>query len=141
MKQAKIKQVITVIFLSLFNLSVIAQVNNDSISSKVMEQGYLNFPAIRTLSIAYETNLSHDYSLKAADKEVEKGKLRGVNTLRFSTMLPIFQKQKFSLFVNGKANMFFIDNDVRYSDFPTLFDKNNYNFISWDYQPIISENI
>lgn len=93
-----------------------------------MEQGYLNFPAIRTLSIAYETNLPHGYSLKTNGNEVEKGKLKVANTLRFSTMLPIIQKKKFSLFVNGKANMFFMDNDVYDSALPSLFDKSSYNF-------------
>lgn len=124
------KQAIIIIILSLFKISVIAQGKDGSIASKVMEQGYLNFPAVRTLSIAYETNSSHDYFLKNGSNEVEKGELKGVNTLRFSTMLLIIQKKKFSLFVNGKANMFFVDNDVYDSKFPTssLFDKSSYNF-------------
>lgn len=122
------KTAIIIIFLSFFNLSVIAQVKNDSIASNVLEQGYLNFPAIRTLSISYETNLSHEYSLKKDDNEIEKGKLKGLNTLRLSTTLPIIQKKKLSIFVNGKANMFFIDNDVYDSELTSLFDNSSYNF-------------
>ena len=114
---------------STFILSAFAQTRSDSIAAKVLEQGYLNFPAMRTFSVALETNLSNDYNLKLNGAEMERGEVRNANTLRMSATLPIVQQKRFSLYVNGKADFFFSDTkDDMTQGRSKLLNEKNYNY-------------
>ncbi|MGN0233214.1 MAG: hypothetical protein ACI4B5_02190 [Bacteroidaceae bacterium] len=72
----------------------------DSLAEDFRTLAAKNFSRYRTLNLSWETKWSHDYTFTFDGKEVENGRKKNLNTIRFSTMVPIVRLRKLSLYAN-----------------------------------------
>lgn len=77
-----------------------AQVITDSLADDFRAKTAKNFSRYRTVNLFWETKWAHDYTLTLDGKEVEKRRKKNLNTLRFSTMVPVLKLKNVSLYAN-----------------------------------------
>lgn len=68
-----------------------------------------NFSEERTFNLYWETTPSHDYTLKHDGNVIKRGRMRNEHTVKFSTVVPIVDKGRFTLNAKGYANFFVND--------------------------------
>lgn len=68
-----------------------------------------NFSRYRTINMYWEMRADHNYTFKAGGKEIERGRKRGLHTLRFSTMIPVVRQRGFSLYANVQYASYVFD--------------------------------
>lgn len=91
------------------NSIIIAQVNPDTLVQGIRSYVARNFSEVRTFNLYWETNPSHNYTLKQNGTEIEKGKMRTEHTVKFAATVPILLKKNFSIYANGQANFYMFD--------------------------------
>ncbi|MGN1263731.1 MAG: hypothetical protein ACI4TW_06810, partial [Prevotella sp.] len=93
--------IIVAVYYAMFSSSDIhAQAITDSIVEDFRSVVARNFSRQRTMNLSWEMNGHHDYTLSVDDNDVEKGRKRNLNTIRFSTMIPLLKLHKASLYAS-----------------------------------------
>ena len=86
-----------------------------------------NFSRYRTVNMYWEMKSAHDYTFTADGKEIGKGRKRDLNTIRFSTMIPVLRKRQFSLYANVQYTSYVFDTtEEPYA----IFSEHSYNHYS-----------
>lgn len=94
------KALSAVLLLTVLALPVRAQVITDSLADDFRAKTAKNFSRYRTVNLFWETKWAHDYTLTLDGDEVEKRRKKNLNTLRFSTMVPVLKLKHVSLYAN-----------------------------------------
>lgn len=98
----------------------------DSLAKEIRSYVARNFSKSRTFNLYWEVNPSHDYKLKQNGQEIESGKIRNANTVKFATTVPLLLSKNFSLYANGQANFYTFDAiDDETKELSSIFSKNN----------------
>lgn len=95
---------ITVIFLNVVAVVKAQTVSEDSVKTEVRRYTARNFSEERTFNLYWETSPSHNYTLEQNGEKIEKGRMRYEHVIKFSTIIPVIDKKKFTLNVKGYAN-------------------------------------
>lgn len=83
-----------------------AQIPTDSVKQGVRKYIARNFSEARTFNLYWEKTPFHDYTLMQNGKEIENGKFRHINTIKFSVTVPVLLFKNFSLYANGQFNSY-----------------------------------
>lgn len=86
-----------------------AQVITDSLTEDFRSFVARNFSRYRTINFSWETKWAHDYTFTLDGNEVEKGRKKNLNTMHFSTMVPILKLRKVSLYANVQYDCYNFD--------------------------------
>lgn len=111
--------------------TVVAQSATATQSGELKRYVARNFSEARTFNLYWETNPSHNYTLKRDGEKFEKGRMRKEHTLKFAATLPILMKKKFSVFANLQANFYTFETSRNEDKAPSIMfsDKDNYNYL------------
>lgn len=103
---------LALLWISIFRMAVFAQSTDirrqepafeDSTKTEVRRYTARNFSEERSLNLYWETSPNHDYSLKQNGQKVENGRMRSEHIIKFTTIVPLVDKKKFTLNVKGAA--------------------------------------
>lgn len=103
-----------------------AQAISDSLAQDFRTLAAKNFSRYRTVNFSWEMDADHDYSFNTDGKEQEKGRKKTLNTLRFSTMIPIIKSHKASLYANIQYRSYNFGNQG--SETSNIFRDENYDY-------------
>lgn len=124
------KKTIIVLFCGASLVPCHAQVINDSLANDFRAFTAKNFSRYRTVNLQYETKWAHDYTLSLDGQEVESGRKKKLNTIRFSTMVPIVKLRKVSLYANLQYACYTFDNNSQTGLESAIFGQNAYDYYS-----------
>ena len=88
------------LFLEAMTTSCKAQTIADSLASDFRTAIAKNFSRHRTVNLYWEMNGSHGSTFTLGGKETDKIRKQDLHTIRFSTMIPVVKKGRFSLYSN-----------------------------------------
>jgi len=120
-----------IVFLSTFNMSLMAQSPTDTLTQEIRRYVARNFSEARTFNLYWETMPTHDYTLKQGKQTVENGRIRSEHTVKFAATIPILLRNKFSLYINGQANFYMFEATENNTKLPsTIFsvDDKSYSY-------------
>lgn len=100
------KSAIYVILLMSLATTAKAQNQTDTLTTQLRRYVARNFSEARTFNLYWEVNPTLDYTLKQNGRLLERGEMQEINTVKFSTTLPVLLLKKFSLYANGQANFY-----------------------------------
>lgn len=103
-----------------------AQVITDSLANDFRTFMAKNFSRYRMVNASWETEWAHNYTFTLNGKEVEKGRKKNLNTLRFSTMIPLLKQRKVSLYANVQYACYKFDNYGEGAS--AVFSNDTYNY-------------
>lgn len=124
------KVLLYLVSIVLFPINLGAQVITDSLANDFRLIAAKNFSRYRTVNVSYETKWAHDYSFSLDGKEVEKGRKKNLNTIRFSTMIPILKLRRVSLYTNLQYSDYKFDNYSHAGKASVIFARKSYNYYS-----------
>lgn len=120
-----------IILLTTLATTSTAQISTDSLTRGVRSFVARNFSEVRTFNLYWETTPDHGYTLMQNGKEIENGKFRSINTVKFSATVPVLLLKNFSLYANGQFNSYqFEANNKINGNESAIFSKNEdgYNY-------------
>ena len=77
-----------------------AQSVTDSLANDFRSVVARNFSRYRTVNLYWEMQGRHHYTFAAGGTGMERARKRDLHTIRFSTMVPVVRKRRFSLYGN-----------------------------------------
>ncbi len=77
-----------------------AQSVTDSLANDFRSVVARNFSRYRTVNLYWEMKGSHHYTFASGGTGMERARKRDLHTIRFSTMVPVVRKRRFSLYGN-----------------------------------------
>lgn len=98
-----------IITAALIAISVTATAQTDSVKTELRRFTARNFSEERTLNLYWETAPSHNYTLKQHGNVIRRGRMRNEHTVKFTTVIPVVGKSRFTLNAKGFANFFVND--------------------------------
>ena len=120
------KNLVFLLFLTIgMSITINAQTPIDTIKTEVRSYVARNFSADRTFNLYWETNPSHNYTLKHKSNKYEKGKVSSEQTVKFGTTIPILQKRGFTLYGNLNADFYLFNTKNRDNAAPSSMFKEN----------------
>lgn len=125
------KTVFIIVLSSVFYLTLTAQTPTNTLAQDIRRYVARNFSEARTFNLYWETMPTHDYILKQGNQTIEHGRIRSEHTVKFATTIPIWMRNKFSLYMNGQANFYMFDATDNNTKLPsTIFpiDNNSYSY-------------
>lgn len=122
------QKTLCLLFIGILSFRLNAQVITDSLANDFRSLVAKNFSRYRTVNMSYETKWAHDYSFSLDGKEVEKGRKKNLNTIRFSTMIPILRLRQVSLYTNLQYSSYKFDNYSRDGRASLIFSRRSYNY-------------
>lgn len=98
----RLKSSITFLLLFFWGITIPckAQTATDSLANDFRSVVAKNFSRYRTVNLYWEMKGSHHYTFASGGTEMEKARKRDLHTIRFSTMIPVVKKKRFSLYGN-----------------------------------------
>lgn len=88
------------------SIVVQAQQRTDSIRQEINSYVARNFSKIRTFNLTWNTEPSHDYSIKSHGRKIEEGTLHSFNTIKFDVNVPVMRTRTMTLYAIGEADFY-----------------------------------
>lgn len=125
------KLFITVVFLNVIVGATAQIISADSVKAEVRRYTVRNFSEERSFNLYWETSPNHDYTMKRDGENIENGKMRNEHTIKFSTIIPVIDKKKFTFNIKGYANFHKFETESNMADATSIIYKGEEDVFSY----------